>query len=451
MNEREEKRRIQQALNRTLSGLQENPFLAQRIIAHGKGKTRMKKKLSLGLIAALIILATTTTALAATLLPSGILRSLFKTEENAPQDMVDLLNQQIQIRQSSAAALTLDEYLFDGGSLHLGLTLKNPTDNQTVYLIGQIKLNGRLLRLQEYDEAIDTLNGLCLGGQAEGRALPTEVSLYARADQLLPDEAPFSTPPPAMDRAPSLPQQQPLTPMNGAVLTVRVDAYRPVAEPILCDRAYKIDAKAVYETGKLPVRLDGHADLFDILTRNDKAANALLTDSADLWAAAQEVYAAAGWLQYLGTDEFSFTVDLKETALPQVAAASASYQVNGCTLTLNELKIAHSGGSLRGEMRCLLPDGAGLEDLSRYVNFQVMTEEAALAHMNEQNPLAWNYTGALAGSAGVSTVSEEGGVLQVEITQELRPVAKLPAAVYLVWMDDAGLWDWQTAIRVELQ
>ena len=94
---------------------------------------------------------------------------------------------------------------------------------------------------------------------------------------------------------------------------------------------------------------------------------------------------------------------------------------------------------------------ASLEDLSRYVNFQVMTEEAAQAHMNDQHPLAWNYTGALATGAGVSTVGEEGdGFLLVEITQELRPVAKLPAAVYLVWMDDAGLWDWQTAIRVEL-
>ena len=42
----DEKRRIQEKLNHSLSGLKEDPFLAQRVIAQAKGEPEMKKKLT---------------------------------------------------------------------------------------------------------------------------------------------------------------------------------------------------------------------------------------------------------------------------------------------------------------------------------------------------------------------------------------------------------------------
>ena len=61
-SEVEHKKIVQQSLNRSLSGLKENPYLAQRIIAQAKGETQMKKKsfgaLLLGIILALAMLGT---------------------------------------------------------------------------------------------------------------------------------------------------------------------------------------------------------------------------------------------------------------------------------------------------------------------------------------------------------------------------------------------------------
>lgn len=67
MNDQEMKKAVKQAVDHRLSGLDENPFLAQRIIASEKGIQPMKKyKLSLALLMALIlILSMLTVALAA--------------------------------------------------------------------------------------------------------------------------------------------------------------------------------------------------------------------------------------------------------------------------------------------------------------------------------------------------------------------------------------------------
>jgi hypothetical protein len=60
----DEKRRMQAVLNHSLSGLKENPFLAQRVIAQGKGEKPMKKK-SVSLILVPVLVCLCVTALAA--------------------------------------------------------------------------------------------------------------------------------------------------------------------------------------------------------------------------------------------------------------------------------------------------------------------------------------------------------------------------------------------------
>ena len=58
MNDQEMKRLLQSAIDHRLSGLQENPFLARRIIAAAKGELPMKKKLSVSLILVLVLTLT---------------------------------------------------------------------------------------------------------------------------------------------------------------------------------------------------------------------------------------------------------------------------------------------------------------------------------------------------------------------------------------------------------
>lgn len=67
MNKRERHERIQDALNTTLSGLQDDPWLAQRVIAEMKGEKKMKRKISFGLVLALVLALAAVTALAVSL------------------------------------------------------------------------------------------------------------------------------------------------------------------------------------------------------------------------------------------------------------------------------------------------------------------------------------------------------------------------------------------------
>ena len=68
MDKRKQRNEIQRALNSTLSGLRDDPFLAQRVIAQAKKGKRVKKKISAGLVIALVLLLATATATAAILL-----------------------------------------------------------------------------------------------------------------------------------------------------------------------------------------------------------------------------------------------------------------------------------------------------------------------------------------------------------------------------------------------
>ena len=59
------KEEAQEALNRSLSGLQEDPWLAQRIIASAKGEFKVKKNSRATIIIAAVIVLAMATALAA--------------------------------------------------------------------------------------------------------------------------------------------------------------------------------------------------------------------------------------------------------------------------------------------------------------------------------------------------------------------------------------------------
>lgn len=66
MTLREEQKKVQKAMNTTLSGLREDPFLAQRVLAHQKGEEPVAKKISFTMILAIaLVVLSMTAALAA--------------------------------------------------------------------------------------------------------------------------------------------------------------------------------------------------------------------------------------------------------------------------------------------------------------------------------------------------------------------------------------------------
>ena len=70
MDKRKQRDAIQHALNSTLSGLQDDPWLTQRVIVQAKGEKKVKKKFSIGLVVVLVLILAAVTALAAVTLNS---------------------------------------------------------------------------------------------------------------------------------------------------------------------------------------------------------------------------------------------------------------------------------------------------------------------------------------------------------------------------------------------
>ena len=64
MTENREDERIKSALNRTMSGLEGNPYLARRVVAASEGEKKVKKKFSIVMVLIIVLLSTTGTALA---------------------------------------------------------------------------------------------------------------------------------------------------------------------------------------------------------------------------------------------------------------------------------------------------------------------------------------------------------------------------------------------------
>lgn len=68
MNDVNDKRRLQNALNTTLSGLGGDPWLSRKVLANAKGEEKVKKKLSVGLVLVIVLILAAVTALAVGLL-----------------------------------------------------------------------------------------------------------------------------------------------------------------------------------------------------------------------------------------------------------------------------------------------------------------------------------------------------------------------------------------------
>lgn len=64
MNKQKNRELIQASLNSALSGLQDDPWLAQRVIAEAKGDKQVKKKISAGLVFIFVLVMIAATALA---------------------------------------------------------------------------------------------------------------------------------------------------------------------------------------------------------------------------------------------------------------------------------------------------------------------------------------------------------------------------------------------------
>lgn len=137
MNLHEEQKKVQQAMNAALSGLKEDPWLTQRIIANAKGEKPMAKKLSVSAILAIALLVVSITVALAVEWVSNI-GQIYNTNDNAErQEMLNDIQQISGCYEGNAVRCTLTEALYDSasGTYGLGWTLEPLNEGDRLYVV----------------------------------------------------------------------------------------------------------------------------------------------------------------------------------------------------------------------------------------------------------------------------------------------------------------------------
>lgn len=132
MNNRQENDRLRHAIDTTLSGLAEDPWLAQRVLSKAKGEEKVKKKLSIGFILAMVVvLAAVSAAIAATV---NLFEKLGQFEprfaEIAPKATLQAAAPvTTDSAETGPVTAAITNAYYDGDALLIGYTVQS----QTVY------------------------------------------------------------------------------------------------------------------------------------------------------------------------------------------------------------------------------------------------------------------------------------------------------------------------------
>lgn len=183
MNDHEERLRFQQAIDRRLSGLTENPFLAQRVIEAGKGESqKMKRKLSASIVlaAVLICMFIVSGAAAAKL---GVL-NLFSYGDQLNESAAGGVQRVAASAKGSVIRYTVDEALYDnaGKNFALSFTIENLTNEENLYVLCEsISFGGEQAHLRSMNNITEfilpqgTTEGAVLGELPEGESSKCEM------------------------------------------------------------------------------------------------------------------------------------------------------------------------------------------------------------------------------------------------------------------------------------
>ena len=334
MNENDQKKLFQDAVNRRLSGLQENPFLAQRIIASEKGEQPiMKKKLSVSVIMIMIFMIAALGA-AYAWVQSNIANEMYG-EKPVPQDILDHIQQPNEHSESSLGTLTVDEILYDWHALHTSFSVTNPTDQTLLYTVDYIWLNGQQVTLNRILAEGAGSAGLLLGGSVDGAALPTQASFYNAGDQVY-----------LLDENGKYRGLAPL-PEGSASLKVSVAVWRPINQPKLV--SYK-DYEGVNVTDTMNCLVTdstGYVQLDLFRPQKYNLVTYAGQRSSEVYA---EAYKALGWAELVDTIEVELPVNLNKS-LAVATPKQTEYQNGDIELTISSFDLTHAGGEMEGWLR----------------------------------------------------------------------------------------------------
>lgn len=415
-NDREIMQQVRSAIDDCTRGIDQAPSLRYQILKQAKGEPPVKKKISVALALAMVMMLLVSGAVAATLLNSDVLSWLFRNDDvQPPQEILNLLEQPNQHHLTELTDLTLNETLFDGRKLSVSLTLQNPTDGLLIYTIGQAKMNGETLVAESTLLPYGHGYGQALGGEVNGQAIPSEARVVATFIGIAGPQG---------SAAPL-----PLQAADSAELSIQVDVYRAHAS-----LAYLADGETL--TGS--TFLSQNTLAVEQETNLLQLCELLATPDATL-------------LEKVESHTFTFPVRMGQATLTTVNAIPGVYENGLFSLEMQEFTLSSTSGQMKGCITVSAPaqvKDALPEDLSFFYVFPQEVFEEARAHND--------FTQALrlvtqSGSGWIDPDSDQPTTYDVEASFGSTPGA-LPSGVYLVWMtDNNGTLDWDTAMYVPIQ
>ena len=332
MNDQDMKKAVKHAVDHRLSRLDENPFLAQRIIASEKGaQPVVKKKISVSLIL-VIILMTLTLSVAYALVQSNIANKMYG-ENEVPQEVMEQIQLPSKSIESSLGTLSIDELLYDGSSLHTSFTITNPTNETLLYTVDGIWLDdAALTRSTLITEGAGT-SGLLLGGTVDGSAMPQSYSVYNVGNELY-----------QLNADGKYLGMTPL-PKGNATFKISVAVWRPINQPKLIN--YK-DYEGVNVTDTLNHLVtdhEGYAQLELFRPRKYNLNPKANQFSSDVYS---EAYKALGWAEFVDRIDIELDVNLDQSNLSYATPKDLEYQIDDLKLTITDFTLTHTGGKMIG-------------------------------------------------------------------------------------------------------
>ncbi len=416
---------VDESLKQTLSSL-----------VNGREKPVMKRKVSLGLVLALVLLLITISA-AIALTQSDLLGHLFGGGERVPGGMEGTLRQLEETVKAEDVSVTLNEYLFDGEKLHLRWTVEGTSGRQIMVTMSpfQIDKEGATVEDETSFQTDDHAWAYVLNGEADGTAMPGSVSNYITFANTQDGDGnrPF---------------------VSGETVTVTGNLYlwEILNPPVLVDTSAmsgyggragtvgpeEMEREDVARLRRLPVGRNGFCDLeyFAVTGREDIGVfNAKESE---------KTYEYLGWAKPQSVLPVQFSILLNTQSIKQAEPVQTTFEMDNFTLEITRLAYRQTGGTL--ELKVYpKPRGAWISEESPLVRDLVVLDAGSLVFLNGSR--SYGNNSELIDNTEYSYVFYEISLLPVS--------GEMPAAILIApgerKYDGSYVYNLEEAVRVDLR
>jgi len=319
---------LRNALRKAAENCQLSEYSKRQIIAQAKGEEPVKKKLTVSVVLVMVI-TLLTLSVAVALIHSTILSQLYGENVEAPEEVSERIQRPQQVTESTFGTLSLDEWFYDGMSIHTAFSISNPTSEPLFYTLDGIHLNDEHVTYNRLKTEGAGDSGFLLGGTVDGTSLPSSVSLYNQGDALhhFHQNGKYAG-------TTSIPE-------GTSTLKISVAVWRPIHNVEVIDYKQYEGINTNETKEHLTVDKTGYGQLW--LFRPEKY-NLNVNASQSGAQVYKEAYKELGWLELLDTIEVEMPVLLNKENAVRAIPEAMEFSNNHYQLELEQFDLSHAGG-----------------------------------------------------------------------------------------------------------